>query len=51
MNFWEPGWTETLYTIAVMLFAAVLVTPLFYWLAGDDMNHVDDESTDMEIEL
>lgn len=42
MNFWEPGWGETLYVIALFLFAAVLLAPLAGWAPTDDTNHRDE---------
>jgi hypothetical protein len=50
MNFWEPGLPETLYTIAMFLFVAILIAPLLNWSSTDDTRTVDDDTTDMEIE-
>lgn len=50
MNFWEPGLTETLYTIALFLFVAILLAPLSGWSPEDDrtvdpLTHEDTENT------
>ena len=48
MNFWEPGLTETLYTIALFLFVAILLAPLSGWSPDDDTQSTDTNAAGSE---